>query len=158
MKSSEELRSQLRSIDHRGYPAYKSLAGSYQFPGFSLIIDHVQETLSRRLRRSMWKLRTVWQGFRRNFMQRTVPASLCRISSRGGLPLCLRILISRRRARGRAAFCPLQDVGRRCWNGVPARSRRKRSSPGFMWDSRLSEERSMQGSWRRFCLIFCPAA
>ena len=42
MKSSEELRSQLRSIDHRGYPAYKSLAGSYQFPGFSLIIDHVQ--------------------------------------------------------------------------------------------------------------------
>ena len=42
MKSSEELRSQLRSIDHRGYPAYKSLAGSYQFPGFSLIIDHVR--------------------------------------------------------------------------------------------------------------------
>lgn len=42
MKSSEELRSQLRSIDHRGYPAYKSLAGSYQFPGFALFIDHVQ--------------------------------------------------------------------------------------------------------------------
>lgn len=42
MKSSEELRSQLRSIDHRGYPAYKSLAGSYQFPGFTLFIDHVQ--------------------------------------------------------------------------------------------------------------------
>lgn len=42
MKSSEELRSQLRSIDHRGYPVYKSLAGSYQFPGFALFIDHVQ--------------------------------------------------------------------------------------------------------------------
>lgn len=32
----------LRSIDHKGYPAYKSLAGSYQFPGFCLSIDHVQ--------------------------------------------------------------------------------------------------------------------
>ena len=42
MKSSNELRTLLRSIDHRGYPAYKSLAGSYQFTGYSLYIDHVQ--------------------------------------------------------------------------------------------------------------------
>ncbi len=42
MKSSNELRTLLRSIDHRGYPAYKSLAGSYQFTGYSLHIDHVQ--------------------------------------------------------------------------------------------------------------------
>ncbi|MDE7318611.1 MAG: ABC-ATPase domain-containing protein [Lachnospiraceae bacterium] len=42
MKSSNELRTLLRSIDHKSYPAYKSLAGIYQFPKFSLSIDHVQ--------------------------------------------------------------------------------------------------------------------
>lgn len=42
MKSSNDLRGALRSIDRKSYPAYKSLAGSYQFPGFCLFIDHVQ--------------------------------------------------------------------------------------------------------------------
>ena len=41
-KSSNELRTLLRSIDHKGYPAYKSLAGSYQFGSYVLVIDHVQ--------------------------------------------------------------------------------------------------------------------
>lgn len=39
---AEALRSSLRAIDHRSYPAYKSLAGSYRFPGYRLSIDHVQ--------------------------------------------------------------------------------------------------------------------
>ena len=42
MKSSNDLRASLRAIDHKGYPAYKSLAGSYQFENFILCIDHVQ--------------------------------------------------------------------------------------------------------------------
>ena len=42
MKSSSELRTLLRSVDHKSYPAYKSLAGSYQFGNFMLFIDHVQ--------------------------------------------------------------------------------------------------------------------
>ena len=42
MKSSNDLRTSLRAIDHKGYPAYKSLAGSYQFERFILAIDHVQ--------------------------------------------------------------------------------------------------------------------
>lgn len=42
MKSSNELRTLLRSIDHKSYPAYKSLAGGYQFGNFVLVIDHVQ--------------------------------------------------------------------------------------------------------------------
>ena len=42
MKSSNELRSMLRSVDHKSYPAYKSLAGIYQFPHFTLSIDHGQ--------------------------------------------------------------------------------------------------------------------
>ncbi len=42
MKSSNDLRAMLRSIDHKSYPAYKSLAGSYQYQNFTLFIDHVQ--------------------------------------------------------------------------------------------------------------------
>ena len=42
MKTSEELRTLLRSLDHKGYPAYKSLAGEWRFPKFVLGIDHVQ--------------------------------------------------------------------------------------------------------------------
>lgn len=42
MKRSSELEILLKSIDHRGYPAYKSLAGSYDFTDYILSIDHVQ--------------------------------------------------------------------------------------------------------------------
>ena len=42
MKPSSSLRSMLKSIDHKGYPAYKSLRGSYQFSSFCLNINHVQ--------------------------------------------------------------------------------------------------------------------
>lgn len=42
MKSSEDLRIKLRSIDHRGYPAYKDLKGQYDFRDYTLSIDHVQ--------------------------------------------------------------------------------------------------------------------
>lgn len=42
MKSQQDLRTLLERIDHRGYPAYKDTAGSYQFPGYVLSIDHVQ--------------------------------------------------------------------------------------------------------------------
>lgn len=36
------LEQRLLQIDRRGYPAYKDLAGSYDFPGYALYIDHVQ--------------------------------------------------------------------------------------------------------------------
>lgn len=42
MKTSNELRTLLRSIDHKGYPNYKQTAGSYRFGKFDLYIDHVQ--------------------------------------------------------------------------------------------------------------------
>lgn len=38
----KQLQSQIRAIDHRGYPAYKSLRGSYRFSSYELGIDHVQ--------------------------------------------------------------------------------------------------------------------
>jgi len=42
MKTAEELRAALRAIDHRSYPAYKSLAGSWSFGFYCLNIEHVQ--------------------------------------------------------------------------------------------------------------------
>ena len=42
MKTSAQLEAMLREIDHKGYPAYKSLKGIYQFGSWQLSIDHVQ--------------------------------------------------------------------------------------------------------------------
>jgi predicted ABC-class ATPase len=42
MKSDTQLRADINAIHHRGYPAYKSLQGAYRFPGYILVIDHVQ--------------------------------------------------------------------------------------------------------------------
>lgn len=42
MKTSDELKTKLHAIDHRGYPAYKELKGQYDFGEYVLSIDHVQ--------------------------------------------------------------------------------------------------------------------
>ena len=42
MNTGSELRTRLRNIDHRGYPAYKELKGQYSFGDYILCIDHVQ--------------------------------------------------------------------------------------------------------------------
>ena len=42
MNTSAELRNMLRQIDHKGYPAYKQLRGTYRFPEYVLDIEHVQ--------------------------------------------------------------------------------------------------------------------
>lgn len=38
----KQLQSQIRSMDYKGYPAYKSLKGNYRFGSYELWIDHVQ--------------------------------------------------------------------------------------------------------------------
>ena len=42
MKTQNELKTQLRQIDHKGYKAYKVLEGEYDFGAYRLCIDHVQ--------------------------------------------------------------------------------------------------------------------
>lgn len=42
MKPSSSLRALLKNIDHKGYPAYKSTQGDYNFQTYILGIDHVQ--------------------------------------------------------------------------------------------------------------------
>mgnify|MGYP000095240644 CR=1 FL=1 len=42
MKSDHDLQQLLSAIDGRGYAAYRSLTGNYQYHGFQLAVDHVQ--------------------------------------------------------------------------------------------------------------------
>jgi predicted ABC-class ATPase len=42
MKADDDLRALLRRIDGRGYKAYRDIKGTYVFPSFTLLIDHVQ--------------------------------------------------------------------------------------------------------------------
>lgn len=42
MKTAEDLRQLLNSIDRKGYPAYKETKGAYRFGNYVLVIDHVQ--------------------------------------------------------------------------------------------------------------------
>lgn len=42
MRRVEDLRRILSVIDGRGYKAYKGIQGSYEFPAFTLYVDHVQ--------------------------------------------------------------------------------------------------------------------
>lgn len=42
MQSERELKEQLRNMDHKSYPLYKSLKGAYSFKNFDFHINHVQ--------------------------------------------------------------------------------------------------------------------
>ncbi len=42
MLSENELKSQLQRINGKGYKAYKDIKGSYQFPNYQLMLDHIQ--------------------------------------------------------------------------------------------------------------------
>ncbi|MBU7035534.1 MAG: ATPase, partial [Theionarchaea archaeon] len=42
MKSAQDLKKGLQGIDGRGYRAYKSIQGAYDFSTYILLIDYVQ--------------------------------------------------------------------------------------------------------------------
>lgn len=42
MKKAADLKRNIQAIDHRGYPGYKELRGTYDFGDYTLSIDHVQ--------------------------------------------------------------------------------------------------------------------
>ena len=42
MKTAQDLKQHLLSINKRSYPAYKDTKGSYRFGSYILNIDHVQ--------------------------------------------------------------------------------------------------------------------
>ena len=67
MQTAMELRNKLKSIDHRGYPAYKELRGQYDFKDYMLSIDHVQgDPFAAPSRLSVW-VKADKAGFPREF-------------------------------------------------------------------------------------------
>lgn len=42
MKKAADLKKNIQALDHRGYPGYKELRGSYEFEEYILSVDHVQ--------------------------------------------------------------------------------------------------------------------
>ena len=50
MQSANDLKQLLFSINHKSYPAYKSTRGAYQFPRYTLSIDHVFMSAAKPLR------------------------------------------------------------------------------------------------------------
>ena len=42
MTNQQTLRRKLLDLDNSNYKAYRDIQGSYEFPDFTLIIDHVQ--------------------------------------------------------------------------------------------------------------------
>lgn len=79
MKSSEELRNRLRSIDHRSYPAYKDLKERYDFGDYVLSIDHVQGDPFAAPSRLSVIVPAKRRHFRQSSMIHRKSASLCRI-------------------------------------------------------------------------------
>lgn len=71
MKSASSLRSLLQSIDHRGYPAYKSIKGIYQFESYALSIDHVQGDPFAAPSRLSVHIPGIQAGFPKNYFDKT---------------------------------------------------------------------------------------
>ena len=106
MKSSNELRTLLRSIDHKSYPAYKSLAGTYQFGSYLLSIDHVQGDPFASPSSLHVEIPHKNAGFPTFTYEKDCSASPFRTSSPGGWPPSLRISTSKRKAPERAVSSP----------------------------------------------------
>ena len=65
MRTAEELRKELRGMDRRSYPAYKSLAGTYQLIMYREILLHLPPVC-------MWKCLTGRREYRRSIMRAIV--------------------------------------------------------------------------------------
>lgn len=66
----KKLENMLMSIDHKGYPAYKSLKGTYQFSKHQLIIEHVQGDPFAAPSRVSIRVRSDINGFPREYLDR----------------------------------------------------------------------------------------
>ena len=129
MKSSNELRTMLRSIDHKSYPAYKSLAGTYQFGTYLLSIDHVQGDPFASPSSLHVEISHKNAGFPAAYYQRDCSrVALQDFLTRRFAP-SLRTLTSRQKAPERAACSPSPAAARRGWSEAPARSPQTASPP-----------------------------
>ena len=135
MKSSNELRTLLRSIDRKSYPAYKALSGAYQFGAYVLVIDHVQGDPFASPSSVHIEVSLKQAGFPEAYYQEG-----WRISLPEGLEVRWKPTILKLEVLEKAGCCLPPDVGRRFWREAPVRLAQERLLPDFILDFRHSEE------------------
>lgn len=122
MKTSDDLRSLLERIDHKGYPAYKDTRGSYRFGGYTLHIDHVQGDPFA----SPSKVSISISGRNAGFPSRLFDLPHKRIALQDYLTRVfggkLESYNFKAKGSGKADSFPSADADRRFWNGPPCPS------------------------------------
>ena len=147
MKTSEELRKNLRAIDHKSYPAYKSVIRSENTYWIS---NMYRETRLRPLPDWVWKLRTKTRAFRVLIMKRNGIRLLWKI-------ICSAVFInrrinfvSRRKVPGKAESSLSADAGRRYWKERPAKLEQTVSSWDLKRDFRQTDARLMRRNSKKY--------
>ena len=117
MKSSSDLRSMLKNIDRKGYPAYKGTYGIYDFGNYYLSIDHVQGDPFA----SPSKLSIEVKGKKAGFPAEFYNAKYKRIALCDHLTRLFYNALSKISFRAKGYFLSA-NVDRKFWNELPVRS------------------------------------
>ena len=75
----QRLKTMLNSIDHKGYPAYKGLKGSYDFGDYRLGIDKVQGDPFARPLGFLWWCRRTHMRSQKSFTSKSIAGSQWKI-------------------------------------------------------------------------------
>ncbi len=100
MKTKSEIRKSLLSLDGKGYKAYETIKGAYDFRNFELIIDHVQGDPFAAASRFRVRLKNTDAGF---------PAATCSSKSR---EVALRDFLTRKFAETAEKICIPDGTGK----------------------------------------------
>lgn len=154
MQSDSNLRETLRSIDHKSYPAYKSLRGSYRFADYVLSIDHVQEILC-----------GTFPCARDRGCKGSGISGICHENTRTRTALADELLRTfaaqinhftfKAKGSGKSGLISVTHCGQEILTRTACEVNEKKSPRVLRWDFRQTDGRSMPGNWRKFCLPIC---
>ena len=158
MRTAEELRNELRGMDRRSYPAYKALAGTWQFEKYRLTIDHVQgdpfaSPSSLHVELSHRQARIPERYYENPYAKTALRDYIVREAGRQFEKCNFKA-----RGSGKSGLMSIS----RCGQEVLERSACEIDGEGiilrFHVGFRLLEGRFRPRSWRRYYLIFCRSA
>ena len=158
MRTAEELRKELRGMDRRSYPAYKSLAGTYQFEKYKLIIDHVQGDPFASPSHISVKLSHRDTGFPGEYYK----DSLTRITLGDFLNRQFEQQVNhytfRAKGSGKSGLISVSHCGQEVLARTACEITEKASLPGFLSVSRPMAEPSTPPNWKKSSSIFSRSA
>lgn len=158
MKSSNELRTMLRAIDHKSYPSYRSLAGEYRFGTYVLVIDHVQGDPF--ASPSALHLEIPWK--QSGFPEELRDQDCKRIALQDHLT---RLFFSqterfsfRAKGSGKSGLISISRCGQRFWSEAAVRSAATPLLCAFMWAFRAFGRTIDAGGLEKILFDFLPKA